>query len=327
MKVRTLVRQAWQVTRQYPWLWVPGLLVVGMASGNVDLTLPFTYPFIDLAPALSVPVVMGLVFVAGVLAVAGVALWIIGAVARGALITAADRLSRGEAITLGEAVAAGFENFGRLFLLGVPVAIPALLLTFLAYTAALSGLGSAAGDSLYVMRVVFSALTLLLVAMSLLLTLLQHFMDRAAVLERLSPLAALRRGWQLFLANRHDLRGVIALWVALTMGSRLLLALPTTGLILPALFSSIAGAGIPTPLLALVCVAAFLTMMLFLLFSVGNVFMSALWTVAYCQCLAAEAQQAQDAAGRRYPALVVTKTIHDASNDQESADSERASAG
>ncbi len=295
METGTILSRAWVITRRYSWLWLLGLVMTGMGSGNVDLTLPLT-PDVTHASteALSIPVVMGVVFMAGVLAVLGVGLWVAGAVARAALIVAADRLAADEddsGLTLGQALGAGLTHFGRVFLIGIPAAIPALLLTFLAYTGALAGL---AGDSAVngVLSVLL-ALCGVLVLMSLALTLVQHFADRAAVLEGLPPLAAYRRGWSLLWNARRALRAPLALWVGLTLGLRLLLAIPTTGLILPVLFAGVTGSPLAPPTLTVLCVAGFLTVMVSLLFAIANVFSGVLWTLAYRACLQTEA----DAAG------------------------------
>ncbi|MBN2472697.1 MAG: hypothetical protein JXN59_18375 [Anaerolineae bacterium] len=282
-----LLRRAWEITRQYAWLWIFGLMMTGMGSGNVDITLPLTPNMTGAgAEALSIPTVIGVVFVAGVLAVLGVALWVAGAVARAALIVAADRLAAPETeaeVTLGQAAAAGVTHFGPVFLIGIPAAIPALLLTFLAYAGALAGLG---GDPQALNGVMTFLLVLgaVLVLMSLGLTLVQHFADRAAVLEGLHPLAAYRRGWGLLWAARRELRGVMAVWVGLTLGMRLLLAVPTTVLILPVLFAGAAGSPLTPPALTLLCVAGFLSVMVSLLFAITNVFSGVLWTLAYRAC-------------------------------------------
>lgn len=295
METGAILGRAWVITRRYSWLWIIGLFLTGMASGNVDLTLPGGSNVTGgAAEALSVPAVMGVMFVAGVLAVFGVALWVVGALARGALIVAVDRIEAAAdedepAFSLSEALTAGVAHFGRVFLIGIPVAVPALLLTFVAYAGALAGLAGAVGSrGLDRMLALLLLLCGALVLMSLVLTLVQHFADRAAVLEGLSPLAAYRRGWSLLWHHRHKLRGVTIFWVGLTVGLRLLLALPTTTLMLPILFAGIAGQPLASPALAVLGIAGFLSVMVSLLFAVGNVLASTVWTLAYRACLATE---------------------------------------
>lgn len=283
--------QAWRLARQHSWLWLPGLFLAGLGSGNVDLTLPGTLNAVgDRTLIYSVPDVMGIVFLSGVLAVGGVALWVAGAVARGALIVAVDRLADDQPIDLATALAAGVAHFGRLFLIGLPVAIPALLLTFVAYTGALASLSGPAATASNLVLTVLLPVCGLLVITSLALTLVQHFADRAAVLEDLGPLAAIRTGWSELVTHARQLRGTIAGWAALTVLVRLLLVLPTTGLMLPVLFSMVAGGGLAMPGLLLLAVAVFLTVILVLLLAVVNVFMSALWTLVYRACRAAPPQ-------------------------------------
>jgi len=288
MSTSAILGQAWRLARQHPWLWLPGLFLVSLASGNVDLALPGTLNAVGGGTLVySVPEVMGIVFLIGVLAVGSVALWVASAVARGALIVAVDHLADDRPIDLAGALAGGVTYFGRLFLIGLPVAIPALLLTFVAYTGVLGSLSDPAGAASNPLQTVLLPLCGVLVIMSLGLTLVQHFADRAAVLDDRGPLAAIRAGWGELVTHARELRGTIAVWIVLTVAGRLLLALPTTGLLLPVMFSMVAGGGLEMSGLLLMAVALFLTVMLVLLLAVVNVFTSALWTLAYRACRAA----------------------------------------
>ncbi len=285
MDYGTMISRAWVVTRQYTWLWILGLLVLGLGSGNIDLSLPSGFDVTGLAVAepLGPSAVMGVVILTGLLALVGVALWVLGALARGALISAVDQIEREGGESLVDAWLGGVRCFGRLFLIGLPVAVPALLLTFLTYVAALPGIaGEGVIDGLgNVVTLCLLPLCCLLTAASLVLTLAQAFADRAAVIEDLGPGEAWRRGWQVFSGHLDRLPALVVMWALLTIVVRLLVTLPTTGLILPVLFLGVAGAPVGTGPLAVVCLSGFLTVLAMLLFSLVSVFTSTLWTLAY----------------------------------------------
>jgi hypothetical protein len=296
MDTGALITRTWHISRRYTWLWILGLLVVGLGSGNVDLTLPTAFNISegDPAAAYTTTSMMGVMFLTGVLALFGVALWVVGAIARGGLIVAVDRISRDEPVTLVDAWNGGVRYFGRVFLIGVPVAIPALLLTFITYAGALPGMTwqpDGTGVLLDVVTLCLMPLCGVLVIMSLLLTLVQLFADRAAILEDLGPLDAIARGWEVLQANRRDLLTLGGLWALLTALVRLLLLVPTSGVILPVLFFSVAGVAVSPVSLPMLCLATFLTALAFVLYALCSVWMSAIWTLVYHACLAPEPAQ------------------------------------
>ena len=174
-------------------------------------------------------------------------------------------------------------HFGRLFFIGLPAAVPALLLALLAYVAALPGVAGEGSDETLAGVVVLCLLPLccLLSALSLGLNLVQHFADRAAILEGLGAGAAYRRGWSLLVGNLRQVGALAGMWALLTGIARLLIVLPTTGLILPVLLVGVAGEEVAVGSLAATCLAGFLTVVALLLHAVTGVFTSALWTLAY----------------------------------------------
>lgn len=285
MDYGTMISRAWVITRQYTWLWILGLLVLGLGSGNVDLSLPSSFDITGMAATdpLLPSAMMGVIILTGLLATVGVALWVVGALARGALISAVDQIEREGGASLVDAWLGGIRCFGRLFLIGLPVAAPALLLTFLTYVAALPG--SAGGMVIEglgsVVTLCLLPLCCLLTAASLALTLIQAFADRAAVIEDLGPGAAWRRGWSVLVEHQDRLPALAVVWALLTVVVRLLVTLPTTGLILPVVFLGVVGAPVGSGPLAVVCLAGFLTVLAMLLYALVSVFTSTLWTLAY----------------------------------------------
>jgi hypothetical protein len=289
MDYGAMIGRAWEVTRRYTWLWILGLLVVGLGSGNIDLSLPGGFDVAGPGEVAPLPAqsVMGVVTLTGLLVSIGVGLWVVGAVARGALIAAVHQIEREDGASLLDAWNDGVASFGRVFLIGVPVSVPALLLTFLTYVTALPGIaGEGAIDGLGdITTLCLLPLCCLLAAVSLGLTLIQTFADRAAVIEGLGPGQAYRRGWQVLTDNRDRLLRLVAIWALLTFVVRLLILLPTTALILPVLFLGVVGTSVGPGPLAVVCLAGFLTMLAMLLFSLVSVFTSTLWTLAYRSCI------------------------------------------
>ncbi len=284
MDYGTIIGRAWTITRRYTWLWIPGLLVVGLGSGNVDLALPGGFDIAGLREAITfdVQAVSGIVATIGVLTLFGLALWVLGVIGRGALVAAVDGITREDEVSLITALEGGLRYFGRLFWIGLPAAVPALLLVFLSFILMLPGVSD---DTLAgVVTLCLLPLCCLLVAASLSLTLIQHFADRAAIIEDLEPAAAYQRGWAVLRQNRSRITGLALTWAALTLLARLLLLLPAGGVILPVLFLSVSGVSVSAGPLAVVCLAVFLSVLAFLLHALLSVFTSAMWTLAYRDC-------------------------------------------
>lgn len=285
MDYGAVIGRAWQIIRQHAWLWILGLLLVGLGSGTLDLTLPSGFDMTGDAavPQYSVESVAAIVALVGVTALIGLALWIVGVAARGALIAAVNAIENGAKTSLRVAWSAGEEHFGRLFLIGLITAVPGLLLTFLTFVAALPGVAGSAGGEVIAMTVAACLLPLCcaLVAVEAILGPVQHFADRAAVIEDLPPRAALRRGWRVLADHLPQTSVLAAIWLFLLLVARLLIVLPLAGVVMPMLFLGVAAPSLEAGALGVTCLTGFVLATGLILFAVLGAFTSAMWTVAY----------------------------------------------
>jgi len=285
MDYGAVIGRAWQITRQHAWLWILGLLLVGLGSGTLDLALPSGFDMTGNAaiPQYSVESVAAIVALVGASALIGLALWIVGVTARGALIAAVNTVENGTKTSLRTAWANGGEHFGRLFLIGLITAVPGLLLAFLTFVAALPGVAGSAGGQVIVMTVTACLLPLccVLVAVDAILGLVQHFADRAAVIEDLPPLAALRRGWRVLTGHLPQAGVLAAIWLFLLLVARLLIVLPLAGVVMPVLFLGVVAPSVEASALGVTCLTGFALAGGLILFAVIGAFTSAMWTVAY----------------------------------------------
>jgi hypothetical protein len=120
-----------------------------------------------------------------------------------------------------------------------------------------------------------------LVAVDTLLGLVQHFADRAAVIEDLPPLAALRRGWRVLTGHLPQAGVLAAIWLFLLLVARLLIVLPLAGVVMPVLFLGVVAPSVEASTLGVTCLTGFALAGGLLLFAVIGAFTSAIWTVAY----------------------------------------------
>ncbi len=285
MDYGAVIGRAWQITRQHAWLWILGLLLVGLGSGTLDLALPSGFDMTGNAaiPLYSIESVAAIVALVGASALIGLALWIIGVAARGALIAAVNAVENGTKTSLRAAWATGEEHFGRLFLIGLITAVPGLLLTFLTFVAALPGVAGSAGSEVIAMTVTACLLPLccVLVAVDAILGLVQHFADRAVVIEGLSPRAALRRGWHVLTGHLPQAGMLAAIWLFLLLVVRLMIMLPLAGVVMPVLFLGVVMPSVEAGALGVTCLTSFVLAGGLILFAVIGAFTSAMWTVAY----------------------------------------------
>ncbi|MCZ7546881.1 MAG: hypothetical protein M5R40_26675 [Anaerolineae bacterium] len=115
------------------------------------------------------------------------------------------------------------ENFGRLFLIGLVTAAPGLALAFLTFVAAVPAMtGAYFGDAglggVISATVVacFLPLCCVLALAGLGLGLIQHFADRAAVLEGLPPGPAFRRGWAVLRSHLSEALVLFIVWMVVS---------------------------------------------------------------------------------------------------------------
>lgn len=290
MDYSSIVRQAWRLTWRYKWLWLPGLLAVLGVGGNTagvgaptGINLRGGAPVTDLS-ADRLVVILG---IGSVLLLLGVILWVVSVIGRGALIAGVDRLAQTGVCTLGQAWAAGVENFGRLFLIGLVTALPGLVLAFLTFIAAVPAMaGDAFGGALAATVIAcFLPLCCALTVVGLLLGLIQQFADRAAVIEGRAPLAAFGRGWDVLRAHLGDVFLLFVTWAALAWFFQLLIAFVIASVI-PMILQLAGGAFLDFGALFLALIATLVGVVVAAIFGVFNTFASAMWTLAYRRFIA-----------------------------------------
>ena len=225
-----LLSRAWQITWKHKVLWIFGILA-GLGNGggppgdggNNDGGRPssgfeFGYPQFDqwinqIDQAALVAIVLGLICLALLIAVALIALQVIG---RGGLIGGVLKADADQAVTFGETWQVGVSKFWTLFLIGLIPGLVSLLLAIIVI---------APGVILSVLTLGLGFLCLiplvcLLAIGGVILNIIAYFAQIAAVAENLGVLDALRRAWAVITANVGNIvvLGLIVLAVGFFAG-------------------------------------------------------------------------------------------------------------
>lgn len=293
--------RAWKIAWDNKILWIFGILASlgGGGSSNFNFNFgggggtgptpgPGNLPpeleriFNQMDPNVVMAVVIGLICVGLLIAIALIALSVIG---RGGLIGGVQRANAGSKVTFGEAWGIGVKHFWTLFLIGLIVGI----ITFLAFvltvvpgavlTAVTFGLGA----------LCLVPLICLLSILAIVLGVVAYFAQIAAVVENLGVSDALRRAWQIIQAN---LGSIIVLGLILIVLSAIIgfvLALPIIAIVLPAAFGMIALAsgdapavGNTTLIISGLCFLIYLPVLI-VLNGILQTWVTAAWTLAYEQ--------------------------------------------
>jgi len=164
--------------------------------------------------------------------------WAISTIARGGLIAGVDDIESGEKSSFSKAWGAGWQKGWRLLGIGILPAIPALLLFVGGFLALLTYGGFAAllGDEFVLpqvaagLGVVIACLACTLVLVTLVLSILRNFAERACMLEDLGVIDSYRRGTDVLKANLGEAIILFLLQLAIFIALGILLFLP--GLVL-----------------------------------------------------------------------------------------------
>jgi hypothetical protein len=209
-----LVRDAWLTTWRNRFLWVLGLFagvtIGSLALGGYSLPLPTGEQVRGWTPEL---IQVGLLLALGGLAIAGVS-----AIARGSMTQATLAAEGGQNISVRQALSAGVRWFWRFLMLLVLLGLVALAIGG-AVLLAIVNLGPAGG--------VLSALVLTLGAAA---SVVLAYAERAIVVHDLGPIAALRHGLTMFVEHPHASLLTWLLSVLLAVGVAELVALLLTSL-------------------------------------------------------------------------------------------------
>lgn len=290
-----IIAQAWRLAWKHKWLWLASLVaVLGVGGNTAGIGAPSGVAPSGVTAASQITpdrliVILG---IGSVLLLVGIILWIASVVGRGALIAGVNRLDRDGVCTPGQAWSEGMENFGRLFLIGLVTAAPGLALAFLTFVAAVPAMtGAYFGDAglggVISATVVacFLPLCCVLALAGLGLGLIQHFADRAAVLEGLPPGPALRRGWAVLRSHLSEALVLFIVWMVVSWFFQIV-SVTVVALSIPAILALVAGGGVGFGALLLVFISALIGVVAVSIFSIFNTFTSALWTLAYRRFIA-----------------------------------------
>lgn len=270
---------AWKLIWENKFLILLGVLVAlggggggggsqGFSASQQNMDQPL--PRFDLsAPiqSLDVPVfaTAGIILLVSIAVLIGITLWVISTISRGGLIYGANMVSQGEKSGFSAAFRAGWKKGWRLIGIGLVPGIPMLIMAAGALFSAgfyINGRVISRNGQFYSLPgvvVPFIAATCILVLLTLILSLLRTFANRACMLEDTGVFASYRRGFEVLGTNLGPAIILFLLQIALSIGISLALLLP----------------GI---LIALCC---FLWPLLLLVQGTFAAFYSTLWTLAW----------------------------------------------
>ena len=307
-----LLSRAWQITWKHKVLWIFGILA-GLGNGggppgdggNNDGGRPssgfeFGYPQFDqwinqIDQAALVAIVLGLICLALLIAVALIALQVIG---RGGLIGGVLKADADQAVTFGETWQVGVSKFWTLFLIGLIPGLVSLLLAIIVI---------APGVILSVLTLGLGFLCLiplvcLLAIGGVILNIIAYFAQIAAVAENLGVLDALRRAWAVITANVGNIVVLGLIVIAVGFFAGLIIALPILLTIVPAVIAVVGFAGESQVVgygglaFALACCALYFPILL-VLSGILQTWVTATWTLAYKRLTQSSAPGGQPAPG------------------------------
>lgn len=290
-----LLSRAWEIIWEYKWLVLLGILVAlgtgGNNNGSPNVTLPndetgdfsFEQDFSsgefdfeeasediqdalgEAAPWLAVGGAV-LVAIICIAMIVGLALWVLGNIARGGLIAGVNQIETMGASTFKEAWNAGWQNGMRLVGIGLVPVIPALVM-FLVIVGVAIGAGFSFAeldqDALAAVSVglvtVIGCTICLFVLVAVVLKILRALANRAAMLENLGVFESYGRAWQVLRDNIGEALLLMLIHFGISLGIGLLLLLP--GL-----------------LMALCCI---LWPLMWVISGAISAYFSALWTLAW----------------------------------------------
>ena len=295
-----ILSRAWQITWRWKVLWIFGFLAsLGSGGGsgggggsgmNNGSRGAGNFPNFDISPEIG-GLIIALVCVALII---GVILWVLSIISRGALIAGVQQVEDEGQTSFGSAWRVGLSRFWTIFGIGFLAALPILIIVLV-----LIGVGIAvavgAGYNFAndvperALGVILPALACLIplacvtVVLAIVLSQIQLYAERAAILEGKGWIDAFKRGWQVLKTN---LGPTIVFWliflviggvfVAIVVGGILALALPAVALF---------GNNNPSAL-AIVTMCGGLLVAVVVVSVVGAIvqtFTSATWTLVYRQ--------------------------------------------
>ncbi|MBN1659947.1 MAG: hypothetical protein JXA93_16205 [Anaerolineae bacterium] len=291
-----ILTRAWQITWRWKVLWILGFLA-SLGSGTGGSNFNYSFDESDMARwqmrGLDIPeeAVILVIALACIGILVAIAIWVISIIARGGLIAGVQQVENEGETTFIEAWRVGVRRFWTLFGITVLTALPILILVILFVAAMLVfGLGIAGTSEMGDGPLAFGIISTVacagafccgLVILAILLSQIQLYADRAAVIEGMGWLDAFARGWQII---KENLGSTIVLWIifliiGLIVGVVILGAIAVVAAPFLAIFTNVDPEGwmfIP------ICFGGLLAMILgAIIGAIVNTFTSATWTLAY----------------------------------------------
>jgi hypothetical protein len=294
--------RAWEIVWRWKILWLLGFLgALGQGTSGANTSYQFGGQDLQNGnlPDINWPVLGGALAALACLGLlVGIALLIVSIIARGGLIAGVAQVEDEGSTSFARAWAVGATRFWTLFGISVLVALPIILLVLVMLAGIFAFAGGTAiltsqGDQSVgpIIGGLFACLCpgfCLIFVLAIVLSQIQIYAERAAILEGLNWTAAFSRGWQVLKAN---LGPTVVLWlIFLVLGlviGAIILAI-TVPILLPlvALFgrdSNVSSAAVWIPVCGLGLLATILGA---IVNSVVTAFTSATWTLAYRQLTA-----------------------------------------
>jgi hypothetical protein len=293
-----ILGRAWEITWRWKTLWVLGFLAA-LGQGTSGLNTTFQFGAEDFQsgriPDINWPVLGGALVALTCLALlVGLALLIISIIARGGLVAGVAQAEDEGSTSFARAWAVGATRFWTLVGITVLTALPIILLV----AVLLLGIFALAGGTAFlssqgdnsvgpVIGLLFACLCpgfCLVFIVGFVLSLIQLYADRAAILEGLGWIDAFKRGWQVLRAN---LGPTIVLWLIFLLLSLVIgaiIAAITLPILLPLIaLTGIGGGDFPegVALVAVCGLGLLATVLGAILNGIIMAFTSATWTLAY----------------------------------------------
>jgi len=190
----------------------------------------FGAPFRDLD--LPVFAVASIVLIIAVLIIIGLAFWVLGTISRGALINGVNEIELGNPTNFSEAFMAGWKKAWKLIGIGLIPAIPGLILliigvitfiTFGGYELLTHGGFDLYSTGIFIPLII---LTCVLIPISMLLSLLRTFANRACMLEDHDVISAYKRGFEVLGDNLGPAVILFLIQVAISIGIGIMMLIP-----------------------------------------------------------------------------------------------------
>lgn len=332
-----ILRRAWRITWDNKYLWWLGFLTAlgssrgfngGQRFSNFSPPTggpgggpPTGGPYGPFPPGFGPgefdpgPIIGIIIAVICVLAVIALVIWVLSIIARGGLISAANQIEDTDLSSFRQGWQAGRETMWRMLgvslVQGIPGLLVAAVVAILFVLGAFAFLGTAgpggfanppdellAGSGLILLCLI--PIMCIFALVSLALSILRPFADRACVMEDEPVFAAYRRGWEVLRDNFVDslVLGIIRFFTGLVVGFVVAVPLLILGLIAGVSFGFGALAsgpealsGLAGPVIAaLVCGGLIFLVIATVVGAVLTTFFSSMWTLAYREFVGTQPQ-------------------------------------